>query len=188
MAVFLTITLIEMIQQHETGLSWMFVLHILQQFGSGLRSAARPGLPASADDQPDIFAAGGSAAAPERHSHFAVTTALNGSGITRGLSLRLPAGQSPIRNQITPFCRTSTGWRRLAQIGMFLVLGLLVTPSDLLPIAVPALILSAWMIFFARPCRCLPVCCRFAASTCANGSLSAGWGCGAVPIIWLSSR
>ena len=51
---------------------------------------------------------------------FALTTVMEGSGILQ----------------------TFDGMAWLSQIGMFIVLGLLVTPSDLWHIAVPAMILS----------------------------------------------
>ncbi|MDF1628470.1 MAG: potassium/proton antiporter [Alcanivoracaceae bacterium] len=152
MAIFITVLLIEVITTPGFGLGQESLLALVQQFGVGallgaglgtllaellLRVRSKEGLHAL------LLCAGGACV-------FAVTNTLGGSGFLAvylaGLiagNRRGGAGDDLLQSM------DSMAW--LAQSGMFLLLGLLVTPSTLGVHGREAIIIALFLMFIARP-------------------------------------
>lgn len=155
MAIFLTVALIDILAkaQADAGAPWLsFVVMLGQQFSLGVafgvaggflllqlinRSTLANGL------YPLLAISGGLFI-------FAVTAVTGGSGFLAIYLAGLFLGNRPLRSRAS-ILSVLDGMAWLSQIGMFLVLGLLLTPSDLMPVVVPGLLLALWMILLARP-------------------------------------
>jgi cell volume regulation protein A len=83
-------------------------------------------------------------------SLFGLTGLAGGSGFLAVYVAGLWVGNAQMRHQVS-LRRFSNGVTWLAQIAMFLLLGLLATPSQFASVAVPSIILSLVLIFIARP-------------------------------------
>lgn len=155
MAIFLTVALIEVLsgmQDAQENNALAMLIMLIQQFGLGVllgglagflllqlvnRSVLANGL------YPLLALSGGLVV-------FAMTSMLGGSGFLAIYLCGLYLGNRPLRSRAS-ILSVLDGLAWLSQISMFLILGLLLTPSDLLPIMLPALLLALWMILIARP-------------------------------------
>lgn len=152
MAVFLTLLLIELMQNPAAGSVWSGVVMLIQQFGLGLVLGLAGGrVMAFLLDRvvlvtamyPLLVASAGIAL-------FSGTNYLGGSGFLAIylMGVVLAGHRSP---RMTTILQIHDGLAWLAQLVLFLLLGLLVTPSQLLDFAPMGLAISLVLIVLARP-------------------------------------
>jgi potassium/hydrogen antiporter len=152
MAIALTIGLIEWILEPTSGFAELALL-VLQKLGLGLVVGVALGavamwafsrLPTSIG----AFAPVASIAAGSLS--FGAAEVIGGSGFLSVYLVGLAVGSTPsrYRRQLVGF---HEGLAFLAQVAMFVVLGLLVFPRDLLDVAIPGLALAAVLVILVRP-------------------------------------
>lgn len=152
MAVFLTVTMIEVVARGGPLVAVDVVQALIVQFGIGatagimlgyLLSEALRRVRIGGGMQALLLSSGGVAI-------FGVTNLAGGSGFLAVYLVGLVIGNRRERTS-EDVLRAMDGMAWLAQSSMFLLLGLLVSPRAIVAIAVPALAVSAFLMLVARP-------------------------------------
>jgi cell volume regulation protein A len=152
MAIALTIGLIDWIQQPDYGIGDLALL-LVRQLGLGLVIGVALGAAATwafARLPHSIGAFAPVASVAAGALSFGVADVSGGSGFLSVYLVGLAVGSTPsrFRGQLVSF---HEGLAFLAQVAMFVVLGLLVFPHDLGAVAWSALALAALLVLLARP-------------------------------------
>ena len=152
MAALLTIALIDLILTGQRVPGWETLALLIQQMGLGLITGLGGGwllvwlanhVPLERGMYPMLILAGGL-------SLYSLTTVLGGSGFLAVYLCGVVIGNRNPRESAN-ILQVHDGLAWLAQIGMFLMLGLLATPSDLVQHAPSALAIALVLMLVARP-------------------------------------
>ena len=152
MAIFLTLALLELLSAHKTHVEAGVILAFVQQFAVGAAMGVAGGrllvmlinrLRLHSGLYPLLAVAGGLLV-------FAATQQVGGSGYLAIFVAGVVLGNSPLQ-AAQNILRVHDGLAWLSQIVLFLILGLLVMPSELVKVALPALGIAAFLILVARP-------------------------------------
>ncbi len=167
MAVYLTIAFIGIALAHASGSdagggadAWLAALRTLaQQFGIGGAAGLAGGFAMAAllgRTYPRLAPQGGSGGilallcVSLGLAVFAATTWVGGSGFLAVYVMGVTA-RARARAAVAPALSALDGYAWLSQAGMFLLLGLLLTPREMLPSLGPALGVAAFLMLVARP-------------------------------------
>lgn len=156
MAVFLTIVLVQAIAAGKTGLDWSIAGRLVAEFTIGGVTGLLGGyLMVQIINRLELA----QALYPLLASSlalliFAVTLAIGGSGFLAIYIAGLVMGNLQVHSSQN-ILRVHDGLAWLAQIGMFLVLGLLATPHELIDVARPGLLVALVLTLLARPAAVL---------------------------------
>jgi cell volume regulation protein A len=131
---------------------WDSVIFFIQQFGLGIAVGLAGGwltakMLSKVELAPALYSL---LALAMGFSTFGLASVIGGSGFLAIYLCGLLIGNQPGRH-LQHILPVHDGLAWLSQIGLFLVLGLLVTPHELLQYALPSLVIALALIFIARP-------------------------------------